>query len=79
MTQEAMLVALNALENQIANVYDTESNAYKKCAPAITAIKAALAQPEQASVQESVKPTAQEMQNAASNLALMREMWGEPN
>ena len=26
-----------------------------------------------------VKPTAQEVQNAASNLALMREMWGEPN
>ena len=32
-----------------------------------------------APVQEPVKPTAQEMQNAASNLALMREMWGEPN
>ena len=32
-----------------------------------------------APVQEPVKPTAQEVQNAASNLALMREMWGEPN
>jgi hypothetical protein len=26
-----------------------------------------------------VKPTAQEMHNAAANLALMREMWGDPN
>ena len=45
--KEAMKLALEALENQIANVYDTESNAYKKCAPAITAIKEALAQPPQ--------------------------------
>jgi len=32
-----------------------------------------------APVQEYVKPTAQEMHNAAANLALMREMWGDPN
>ena len=45
--KEAMKLALDALENQIANVYDTESNAYKKCLPAITALKERLAQPEQ--------------------------------
>jgi hypothetical protein len=44
--KDAMKLALDALENQIANVYDTESNAYKKCAPAITALKERLAQPE---------------------------------
>jgi hypothetical protein len=32
-------LALEALESQVANVYDTESNAFKKCAPAITALK----------------------------------------
>jgi hypothetical protein len=36
---EAMDLALEALESQVANVYDTESNAFKKCAPAITALK----------------------------------------
>ena len=45
--KEAMKLALDALENQIANVYDTESNAYKKCSPAISALKERLAQPEQ--------------------------------
>ena len=45
--EEALKLALEALESQIADVYDTESNAYKKCFPAITAIKEALAQPEQ--------------------------------
>ncbi len=45
MEREALKLALEALENQIAYVYDTKSNAYKKCAPAITAIKEALAQP----------------------------------
>jgi hypothetical protein len=44
--KEAMKLALDALENQIANVYDTESNAYKKCSPAISALKERLAQPE---------------------------------
>jgi hypothetical protein len=43
--KEAMKLALDALENQIANVYDTESNAYKKCLPAITALKERLADP----------------------------------
>jgi hypothetical protein len=43
--KEAMKLALEALENQIANVYDTESNAYKKCLPAITALKERLADP----------------------------------
>ena len=45
--EEALKLALEALESQIASVYDTESNAYKKCFPAITAIKEALAQDEQ--------------------------------
>jgi hypothetical protein len=36
---EALDLALEALESQVANVYDTESNAFKKCAPAITALK----------------------------------------
>ena len=44
--KEAMKLALEAMKNQIANVYDTESNAYKKCAPAITALEQRLAQPE---------------------------------
>ena len=45
--REALKLALEALESQIAYVYDTESNAYKKCFPVITAIKEALAQPVQ--------------------------------
>jgi len=44
--KEAMKLALDALENQMTYVYDTESNAYKKCAPAINALKERLAQPE---------------------------------
>jgi hypothetical protein len=35
--------------------------------------------PPQRTEQEPLKPTAQEVRNAAANLALMKEMWGDPN
>ena len=67
MTQEAL--------KQMYQLLLTEPHAPTVCLQLEAIAREALAQPEQ----EPVKPTAQEVQNAAANLALMREMFGDPN
>jgi len=69
--REAAQQALEALE---ATHYDVGSAEKQRLQvmDAITALRAALAQ------QEPMRPTFQEMQNAAANLRVMKEMFGDP-
>jgi hypothetical protein len=78
---EALKLALESLEScDAAHITDGGHQWYdeKLVDTAYAALRSALAeQPaQQPAQQEPVAPTAVEMQNAAANLALMREMWG---
>ena len=64
--REAAQQALEALKSVQDHRPNDETNA------AVTALRDALAQ------QEPMRPTFQEMQNAAANLRVMKEMFGDP-